>query len=138
MLVPLKRCRVRSAVPFTCKPSAACDTASAASARATRACATFKLGLPAKARSTSPAKAVSPKLRHQSAPTAGVACESSPICAADKTCADGATPALLAQPVTVSTRLEASASERASAGSAAVQGNNCCGFICLVKYFGEY
>ena len=52
MLLALKRWRVTSSAPLTCGPSAAFAPPTAASARASRACATLRLGLPASARST--------------------------------------------------------------------------------------
>ena len=109
MLVALKRWRVTSSEPLTCGPSAACAPPTAASARARRACTTFRFGLPASARSIRPLSVASSNARHQSPASVGVAAASAakPTLAGAIGCATGAMPALLAQPLSVSTRLEA-------------------------------
>jgi len=60
----LKRWRLRSAAAFDCTPSAALTTSVSAWARATRAAAVCRLGLPCRACVTKASRALSPKLRH--------------------------------------------------------------------------
>src|SRR5258705_4753392 len=151
-----------STLPLTCGPSADFAPLTAASARVSRACATFRVGLPAIACSTRFVSVVSPKPRHQSAATGGIAgaLVSMPTLVGATIFASDEMPALLAQPLSVSTMLDASATAiPAIVGSAAGNAartwrtplfsvfkassttpssmDSCCGFICLGNYLGE-